>query len=167
MLNVRDAALRRWRKTSPDRVTRQDDYVCGHFLGYASGRANGYVYGDIVDGEIDLTHPGSRERHLQDWVAMVRNAVLPWFVEASDPDLIITSRAADKTSSPAAIIEWLASRSRPELIPAFLNHYLQQHPGWRDDAAKGSTLAAKGQPLGPTTNWAIELGWAGAHHTAG
>jgi hypothetical protein len=40
LLNVRDAALRRWGRTNPDRVVRPGDYVCGHPLGYASGRAN-------------------------------------------------------------------------------------------------------------------------------
>lgn len=52
MLNVRDAALRRWRKTDPHlAISPGDDYVCGHFLGYATGRANGYFYGDFSDGE--------------------------------------------------------------------------------------------------------------------
>src|SRR5882724_2449995 len=39
MLNVRDPALRRWRRAHPQRVMQDDDFVCGHLLGYASGRA--------------------------------------------------------------------------------------------------------------------------------
>ena len=166
MLNVRDVALRRWRQTNPDLVIQQGDYVCGHFLGYASGRANGYLYGDYEDGEIDLTNPSERERHLSAWASTVREAVLPWFAEASDPDLIIGSRAAEETAAPACIVEWLASRNRTDLVTAFLDRYLERHSAWADGAGRGATLAAAGQRPESTSDWAVELGWVAARVTA-
>ncbi|MCW6005244.1 hypothetical protein K1W54_11715 [Micromonospora sp. CPCC 205371] len=94
------------------------DLVCAHLLGYAAGRANGYLYGDAADGDLHLTDPASRERTMTALVAIVREGVLPWFAEASDPDTIVTSRAADYTSDPVAIAEWLASRERLDLVDA-------------------------------------------------
>jgi hypothetical protein len=159
MLNVRDVALRQWRKTNSDRAIEQGDFVCGHFLGYASGRTNGYLYGDFEDGEIDLTKSAERDQHLRAWVSTVRGAVLPWFADASDPDLIIGSRAADKTAAPGCIVEWLASRGRADLVPAFLDRYLERHSGWGDGVARGAALAVAGLRPGPTSDWPVELGW--------
>jgi hypothetical protein len=168
MLNVRDTALRRWGRLHQDLVLVEGDYVCGHPLGYGAGRANGYLYGEYEDGEIDLSVPAERERRLAAFVRMVREAVLPWFVEASDPDLILSSRAADKTSEPERIVGWLASRGRVDLVPAFAERYLRRHPGWADGYAHGATLAARGRRPGPADHPAARppgrpaarLGWA-------
>jgi hypothetical protein len=65
MLNVREPALARWRRAHPDRVMSFSDFVCGHPLGYASGRANGYLYGQSQDGDINLTDPALRKPRLQ------------------------------------------------------------------------------------------------------
>ncbi|SDZ60536.1 hypothetical protein SAMN05421684_7063 [Asanoa ishikariensis] len=166
MLNVRDTALRRWRKANPQLVFDPDnDYVCGHFLGYATGRANGYLYGDFRDGEIDLSSPGERERHLDAFVATVRQSVLPWFAEASDPDLIVESRAADMTSSPACIVDWLASRGRIDLVPVYVARYVERHPEWDEGVRRGVALAADGQRPEYSTNWADVLGWTSAKVT--
>jgi hypothetical protein len=106
-----------------------DDFVCGHLLGYASGRSNGYLYGDAEDGDIYLTEPAERERRLEAFVAMFGNAVLPWFAEASEPELIVASRAGDYTNDPVALIEWLASRGRQDLIAAYAQRYLTRQAG--------------------------------------
>jgi hypothetical protein len=72
--------------------------VVGHLLGYASGRANGYLYSDADDGNLDLTEPAEREHRLAALVAMFREAVLSWFSEASTPELLVASRAGDYTN---------------------------------------------------------------------
>ncbi|MBU2669178.1 hypothetical protein KOI35_37265 [Actinoplanes bogorensis] len=131
MLNIREPALRRWRRAHPGRTrVEAGDSVCGHPLGYASGRSGGYLYGSYEDGQIDLTDPATREAKLDAFAAMMREAVLPWFDEASDPDRIVTSRAADYTD-PSLVIEWLASRDRPDLVDAYVDRYLSRHPDLR------------------------------------
>jgi hypothetical protein len=125
MLNVRDPALKAWRHTNTDRVRQPlNDYVCGHLLGYASGRVNGYLYGDAQDGDVDLTDPAQREHRLEAFASMFRMAVLPWFDEASDPERIVKSRAGDYTNNPSALVEWLASRDRADLIDEYIQRYL-------------------------------------------
>jgi len=161
MLNVRDPDLLGWRRQHPDLVVHPaNDFVCGHLLGYASGRANGRFYGDATDGDIDLTDPSQRVSRLAAFAAMLREAVLPWFDEASDPDLIVTSRAGDHTNSPVALVEWLASRNRTDLIDPYARRYLARHP-WADGAYRAGAAAA-GQHLPPplTGNFAAALGWS-------
>ncbi|QLQ40122.1 hypothetical protein [Micromonospora robiginosa] len=52
-VSVRDPGLRQWRLANAGLVVppSDGDVVCGHPLGYASGRANGYRYGDAQDGD--------------------------------------------------------------------------------------------------------------------
>jgi hypothetical protein len=167
MLNVRDPALREWRRTHPQRVMRDDDFVCGHLLGYASGRANGYLYGDADDGDIDLTEAAERESHLEAFVAMFRNAVLPWFAEANEPELIVASRAGDYTNDPVALVEWLASRSRQDLIAAYVQRYLTRHGGAEQPYMEGVASARSGQPDPGRwmVNTATALGWSATRLT--
>jgi hypothetical protein len=162
MLNVRDPASRDWRRAHPERVMRDDDFVCGHLLGYASGRANGYLYGDADDGDIDLTESAEREWRLEAFVAMFRNAVLPWFGEASEPELIVASRAGDYTNDPVALVEWLASRSRQNLIAAYAQRYLTRHGGAEQPYMEGVASAGSGQPKPGRwmVNTATALGWS-------
>ena len=75
MLKIRDPALVCWRRAHPERVMGDGDGVVGHLLGYASGRANGYLYGEPEDGDHDLTEPAERERRLATFVAMFCNGV--------------------------------------------------------------------------------------------
>jgi len=65
-----------------------------------------------------------RPRRLDAFVAVLRQAVLPWFAEASDPATAIASLAGDRTSRPAALVEWCVSRGRPDLPAAHLNRRL-------------------------------------------
>lgn len=74
-----------------------DELVCGHLLGYASGRANGYLYGDAENGDIDLTDPGQRRKRLAAFVAVLSEAVMPWFDEAADRERIVASRPVRRT----------------------------------------------------------------------
>lgn len=99
-------------------------------------------------------------------MSTIRHAVLPWFAEASDPDLIIESRAADKTNSPACIVEWLASRGRTDLVPAFLDRYVERHPEWAEGVQRGAVRAAAGKRPGPFMDWPAELGWVSARVSA-
>jgi len=159
MLNVRDPLLARWRRAHSDSVVGSGDWVCGHLLGYASGRANGYVYGDATDGVLDLSAPDGRGDQLVGWVAMVREAVLPWFAEASDPDLAIRSRAGECTNSPASLVEWLASRGHLDLVAEYLDWYLSRHPDVREAMAQGRKLAQMGRLFGSAGEVALRLGW--------
>jgi len=130
------------------------------------GPIAGYFHGGIQAGTIDLSHRSARQRCLRAWVSKVRKVVLPWFAQTGDPDLIVTSRAAEMTANPAAIVEWLASRKRTDLVPAFLDRYLKRHPQYREGMARGAALAAQGQQPELTSNQAVELGWVGARVTA-
>jgi hypothetical protein len=73
-VGVADPALRQWRIDHPGLVAAATDrdVVCGHLLGYAAGRANGYLYGDAADGDLELTEPAGRERALTALAAIVR-----------------------------------------------------------------------------------------------
>lgn len=163
ILNVRDPALKAWRNANADRVRQPiDDFVCGHLLGYASGRANGFLYGSAEDGDIDLTDAAQRERRLEKFTGMLREAVLPWFDEASDPELIVTSRAADCTNNPVALLEWLASRDRLDLIDQYVRRQLNPEPATLSAFEEGAAKARAGVPYAeiPGGNLAVELGWS-------
>jgi hypothetical protein len=140
MLNVRDPALPRWRRRHPELVHSNDDYVCGHLLGYASGRANGFVYGEPADGDVDLTDPATREDRLRRFVAMFRNSVVPWFAEASEPESIVASRAGEYTNRPVSVVEWLASRGRPDLIISYADRYLSRNSWAREPFDEASRV---------------------------
>lgn len=158
-LALSDSALRRWRRAHPDRVTRLDDHVCGHYLGYACADTH-------ARGEMELGVPHYRERQLTDWLSLVRDHALPWFSEAGDPDRVTGSRAADYTSSPAWIVEWLASLGRTDVVPGFVERYVQRHRGWKGAVRRGEALAAEGGRPGTVAAWPLELGWVAARVTA-
>ncbi|MDR6319584.1 hypothetical protein [Actinoplanes couchii] len=159
MLNVREVALRSWREANLGRVMEPvDDFVCGHLLGYASGRSNGYVYGDAKDGDVDLTDPAQREMRLRAFATMFHEAVLPWFDEASDPERIVGSRAGDYTNNPSALVEWLASRDRPDLVGDYADRYLARTPGAQASFERGTARAEAGVPH--KGDIAEGLGWS-------
>jgi hypothetical protein len=155
MLALADPALRRWRRANPDRVTRDDDHICGHYLGYACGDNH-------ARGELDLGAPSARQGQLTAWLALIREHALPWFEEAADPDRVTGSRAADRTASPAAIVEWLASVGRTDLVPGFVARYVHRHPGWKGGVRRGAALAVEGGRPGPVADWPLEFGWVAA-----
>jgi hypothetical protein len=155
---VRDPALQRWRRANPDRTISDSDYLCGTGLGYASGRANGFRYGEYSDGELDLTDPALREENLKEWLAKVRTGVLPFFSEVADPDTIVTSRAAEICGRPDAIEEWLIFRARADLVPAFADFVLSAYPQWRKGFDEGQAMAATDELPSPTSS-APCLGW--------
>lgn len=163
MLNVRDVVLRKWRRGNQESVLPPaDDFVCGHLLGYASGRAGGYLYGDAPDGDIDLTDPRMRRQRLETFADMFKQAVLPWFDEASNTERIATSRAGDYTNRPSALVEWLASRDQEVQIGTYIHRYLARDPGARQ---RYETGRAKGEAgLSHTElqggDMAEELGWS-------
>jgi hypothetical protein len=163
MLNVREPALKLWRRANADRVRQPaSDHVCGHLLGYASGRTNGCLYGDAQDGDIDLTDPAQREHRLETFASMFRTAVLPWFDEASDPELIVKSRAGDCTNDPSALVEWLASRNRADLIDEYVRHHLSRNPAARPSFEEGAAKARSAVPSANVLsgNEALVLGWS-------
>jgi hypothetical protein len=163
MLNVRDPALARWRRSHPNVAVGAGDFVCGHLLGYASGRANGYLYGDASDGVLDLGDPAGRVSQLVAWLGMVREGVLPWFTEASDPDLAVRSRAGECTNSPASLVEWLASRDRLDLVPDYLDWYVTKHPWASEPIEQARRASSQGVPLDSlAANSAATLGWVAA-----
>jgi hypothetical protein len=160
-VTVRDPALRQWRMAHPHLVVSpaDSDVVCGHLLGYAAGRADGYLYGDAHDGDVDLTEPNRRRTRLTRFVEVVQHAVLPWFDEAGEPDLIVTSRAGDY-SLPFTVMEWLASRNRLGLVVSYAERYLARHPGSEPRFAHGSAAAAAGRPCPPVNDLAAVAGWS-------
>jgi hypothetical protein len=167
VLNVREPALSAWRKANAHRVRQPaDDFVCGHLLGYASGRANGFLYGDAEDGDIDLTDAAQRKRRLEAFTGMVREAVLPWFDEASEPELIVTSRAGDYTNDPVALVEWLASRDRFDLVDQYVRRHLSREPATLSAFEEGAAKARAGVPYAeiPYGNRAVDLGWSATAH---
>lgn len=161
-VGVADPALRQWRLDHPHLVAAATDrdFVCGHLLGYAAGRVNGYLYGDATDGDLDLTEPASRERALTALVAIVGEGVLPWFAEASDPDTIVTSRAADCTSDPVAIAEWLASRHRLDLVDDYGRRYRARHAAAGDRCHRGVVAARNGDPNPNNGDRVMSMGWS-------
>ncbi|MGK5681681.1 hypothetical protein [Actinoplanes sp. URMC 104] len=168
MLNVRDSALQQWRHVHQElSVLPADDIVCGHLLGYASGRTRGYLYGDAADGDIDLTDPMMRQQHLETFAAMFRQAVLPWFDEASDPRRIATSRAGDYTNRPSALVEWLASRDQEAQIGTYVNRYLARTPGAQQRYETGRAKSEAGLSHSELQggDMAEELGWSVAKLT--
>jgi len=166
-VTVRDPDLRRWRMARPHLIVppADSDLVCGHLLGYASGRANGYLYGDARDGDIDLTEPAERPARLAQFVGMVQQDVLPWFAEAGEPDAIVVSRAGDY-SLPYTVMEWLARRNRLDLVRSYAERYLARHPESEPRFARGSAAAAAGQPCPLVNDLAVVAGWAGSMLTA-
>ncbi|MGI5238697.1 hypothetical protein [Dactylosporangium sp. CA-139066] len=161
-VGVTDAALRRWRLAHPHLVAgpAEHDFVCGHLLGYASGRANGYVYGDALDGNIDLTEPAERVDHLKRFVAMVREGVLPWFAEASDLKTVVGSRAGDCTNNPVALLEWLAYHRHPDLVHRYAERYRARHPGTDQRWADGVAAARAGRPCPLTGDNVVAMAWS-------
>jgi hypothetical protein len=161
-VGVGDPALRQWRMDHPHLVAAATDrdLIYGHLLGYAAGRANGYPYGDAADGDLDLTEPANRKRTPTAFVAIVREGVLPWFAEASDPDTIVTSRAADYTSEPVAIVEWLASRNRLDLVDGYGRRFRTRQPGTGDRWDRGAAAARDGDPNPNNGDLAMSMGWA-------
>jgi hypothetical protein len=158
---VSDPTLRRWRLQHPDLVaaTPDRDYMCGHLLGYAAGRANGYLYGGATDGDLELAEPASRKQTLAAFVATVREGVLPWFAEASDPDTIVTSRAADYTNDPVGLAEWLASRNRLDLAHRYGQRFRARYPDIDERWNRGATAARNGQPNPNNADLATSMGW--------
>lgn len=158
---VGDFALRQWRMAHPGLVVppADNDLVCGHPLGYASGRANGYVYGDADDGDVDLTDEAQRPARLTLFVEMVRQAVLPWFVLACEPDSIVISRAGDY-SLPFMVMEWLASRNRVDLVRGYAERFLARHPGSEQRFAQGSAAAGADRPCPLVNDLAVVAGWS-------
>ena len=63
------------RRVPGEQSSRTTTYA-EHYLGYASGRAYGYFYCDVEDGQIDLSRPVEREQHLRARASTVREAVL-------------------------------------------------------------------------------------------
>ena len=161
MLNVREAALRDWRRAHRASALSDDDLICAHLLGYASGRSGGYLYGSAEDGDIDLTEPATRKRRIEAFTAMFREAVLPWFDEASNPELIVASRAGDCTNSPTALVEWLASRSRPELIDAYARRFLARTPPRNTATTPASPPLDPGRPTQRYRAATLPRCWAG------
>ncbi|MGC4891219.1 hypothetical protein [Micromonospora sp. DT227] len=159
---VRDLAVRTWRLAHPQVVAEpvDRDFVCGHLLGYASGRANGYVYGDAQDGDLDLTDPAQRVGHLGRFVAMVREGVLPWFAEASEPDSIVSSRAGDYTVDPVAVLEWLAYHGRFDLLHSYAERYRARHPGTERRWVDGAAAAREGRPCQHAGDSVWALAWS-------
>jgi hypothetical protein len=160
-VSVRDPELRLWRMARRHLVVppSESDLVCGHLLGYASGRANGYLYGDARDGDLDLTEPAVRAERLARFVDMVQLAVLPWFAEACEPDSIVVSRAGDY-SLPFTVMEWLASRNRLDLVRGYAERYLSRHADTQQRFARGSLAASAGRPSPPVDDLAAVAGWS-------
>jgi hypothetical protein len=72
---------------------------------------------------------------------MLRNSILPWFAEAGDPDLVVASRAGDYTNSKVALVEWLASRNRPDLVAAYAQRLATAFAVWAlDDSGLADRL---------------------------
>ncbi|MDG6104105.1 hypothetical protein Daura_12295 [Dactylosporangium aurantiacum] len=165
-LILRDAGLTGWRRAHPGHclLPEPDDWAIGHPLGYAAGRANGYVYGDFTDGELDLTAPAGRAETLAGFAAVVRDAAMPWFAEAGDPDLAVVSAPGDRTNSPSALVEWLASRGRPDLVEVYLDRFLRRNPACGERIRLGRKIAgAGGHPLpAHGMDQAVCLGWSAA-----
>ncbi|GAA2357627.1 hypothetical protein Cme02nite_51420 [Catellatospora methionotrophica] len=159
-IGVREPALGRWRTANASRVSSGGDYICGTALGYASGRANGFRYGDYTDGELNLTDPSQRLPKLHTWLAKVRTGVIPYLDEASHPEAIVFSRAVEICGNPAGIVEWLIFRQRPQLIPPLVEYFMDNNPGWADGVEHGRALGASGGsiPLG-CSDMALRLGW--------
>ncbi|MEH1130289.1 hypothetical protein, partial [Micromonospora sp. CPCC 206061] len=86
--------------------------------------------------------------------------VLPWFAEASDPDTIVTSRAADYTNDPVAIVEWLASRNRLDLVDGYGRRSSARHPGTGDRRDRGAAAARNGDPNPNNGDLVMSMGWA-------
>nr|BFE61046.1 hypothetical protein GCM10020063_055720 [Dactylosporangium thailandense] len=149
-LAARDPALRAWRGGG-------DDRYCAIAMGYASGRANGYIYGSFHDGVFEWLDPAARA----DCLMKIREGVLPWFAEASDPETIAGSFAGDSTVNPDGVVEWLASRGRPDLVAAYGERQRARYPGGDERWAAGVAAARAGRPRpgAPDHDRWLDLAW--------
>jgi hypothetical protein len=93
---------------------------------------------------------------------MFGEGVLPWFTEASAAYMVVASRAGDYTNDPVALVEWLASRDRPDLVDAYARRYLARNVGAEQPYTEGVAAADRGQPDPGRwmVNTATALGWS-------
>jgi hypothetical protein len=86
--------------------------------------------------------------------------VFAYFDEASRPETIVTSRAAEICGNPAGIVEWLMCKQRADLVPAFVTYFLARNLGWCGGVQGGRALATSGAALpAANTDMAVRLGW--------
>jgi len=66
------------------------------------------------------------------------------------------------TNDPSALVEWLASRNRADLIDEYVRHYLTRNPAARPSFEEGAAMARSGMPFAklPSGNDAVVLGWS-------
>ncbi|MEH1129572.1 hypothetical protein [Micromonospora sp. CPCC 206061] len=72
----------------------------------------------------------------------------------------MTSRAADCTSDPVAIAEWLASRNRLDLVDGYGRRFRARHAGTGDRWDRGADTARNGYPNPNPGDLVMSMGWS-------
>jgi hypothetical protein len=156
---VWDRDLRDWRRANPGIALRQNEWLVGHPLGYVAHRRNGYVYGDYSDGVVSFLDPDVRAATIVAVGAVIRDAVLPWFVDTAAPESMALAPEVTLGLAGSSVLEWLASRDRVDLIPPTAQRLLELRPGMRAGYDQGIRLAREGRRP-PNTDGAQQLGWS-------
>jgi hypothetical protein len=173
---IRDRGLQSWRFDAPQLVLSKGDFLVGHPVGYPTGAAT---------AQLDLRDAAGPDKALSDLVAMIRDRVLPWFEATREPEqLARTAPLRTLRAGGFAIVEWLASRARRDLISAALDRVLTAYPNDRTNYEHGRQIAARstrplwlsanhdhnpasavtGEPGKGFIDAADRLGWSAAKH---
>jgi len=158
VLNVRDGALRKWRRANPDRTRYagvNDDWVCGHPLGVLTATWD--------QAQVDLTAPDSRGDRLDAFVGLLRAVALPWFDASRDPERIVRE-APDVTVGLYVVdlAEWLVSKGDQAQAARLVERWLAEDPGRRPDFETGRSLGREGKRPGVSMSQWVMAGWSSA-----
>ncbi|MEV0133712.1 hypothetical protein AB0H83_35270 [Dactylosporangium sp. NPDC050688] len=158
VLNVRDGALRKWRRANPDLTScaeENDDWVCGHPLG-ALTATRGWA-------QVDLTVPASRGDQLDAFVGLLRAVALPWFDASRDPERIAVE-VPDVTVSLYVVdlAEWLVCKGNQEQAVRLVERWLAKDPGRQPDFETGRALGHEGERPDIFMSQWVTVGWSSA-----
>lgn len=153
VLNVRDRALRQWRRANPGLTMRpsgNDDFLCGSPLGEVAGSWN--------LGEVDITDPESRVAHLEAYLKVLREDALPWFAASVSPE---TMRADSDA------LEWLVCHGRSAEANRLVERWLARNglaraDFDRADFDRGRQAGKLGGRSRIFMGYGFEIGWSSA-----
>jgi hypothetical protein len=158
VLNVRDGALRKWRRANPS-LTRyagvNDDWVCGHPLGVLAA-----TWGQ---GQVDLTAAAMRGERLGAFLQLLRAEALPWFDGSAGPELV-AGLLPDVTIDLYVVdlAEWLVCRGDKEQAARLVERWLAKDPVRRSEFDAGRSLGERGERPGVSAGRWVTVGWSSA-----
>jgi hypothetical protein len=158
VLNVRDGALRKWRRANPALTSYagvNDDWLCGHPLGVLTGVWH--------QGQVDLTAPAARSAQLDGFLRLLRAEALPWFGGSAEPE-----QAADKLPSVTIgmyvvdLAEWLVCRGSQDAAARLMRRWLAEDSARWPDFESGRSLGEHGERPNISAGQWVRAGWSSA-----